>query len=272
MRNGYVGELDDEGHPRITGRMKDIIVTAGGKNVAPAPLEDLVRAHFLVSQSMVVGDGKPYPAALVTIDEEAFPAWKDEHSKPAGATAAELRDDPDLGPRSRPRWTTSTPRSPGPSRSAGFGIVDGDFTQENGQLTPSLKVRRNVVAKDRAADFEALDAGNGHWDAGRFTTADCLTSSIALQGEDSCEMVTNSGYARAAAIAAWLSHRAPRSAAGPARGHRRRRKPRRRGRYPSPRRIASRRPATRVQSHSCSAQASRCGPSLPPAPGRPAVG
>ncbi len=158
MRTGDLGELDDEGYLRITGRQKEIIVTAGGKNVAPAPLEDRVRAHFLVSQSMVVGDGKPYPAALVTIDEEAFPAWKEKRSKPAGATAAELRDDPDLVAEIQAAVddaNTTVSRAESIRR---FRIVDGDFTQENGQLTPSLKVRRNVVAKDRAADIEALYA------------------------------------------------------------------------------------------------------------------
>ena len=158
MRTGDLGELDDEGYLRITGRKKEIIVTAGGKNVAPAPLEDRIRAHFLVSQSMVVGDGKPYAAALVTIDEEAFPAWKEKHSKPAGATAAELRDDPDLVAEIQAAVddaNTTVSRAESIRR---FRIVDGDFTQENGQLTPSLKVRRNVVAKDRAADIEALYA------------------------------------------------------------------------------------------------------------------
>jgi long-chain acyl-CoA synthetase len=158
MRTGDVGELDDEGYLRITGRQKEIIVTAGGKNVAPAPLEDQVRAHFLVSQSMVVGDGKPYAAALVTIDEEAFPAWKEKHSKPAGATAAELRDDPDLVAEIQAAVDDANATVSRAESIHRFRIVDGDFTQENGQLTPSLKVRRNVVAKDRAADIEALFA------------------------------------------------------------------------------------------------------------------
>jgi long-chain acyl-CoA synthetase len=158
MRTGDVGGLDDEGYLRITGRKKEIIVTAGGKNVAPAPLEDRVRAHFLVSQTMVVGDGKPYLAALVTIDEEAFPAWKEKHSKPAGATAAELRDDPDLVAEIQAAVDDANYAVSRAESIRRFRIVDGDFTQENGQLTPSLKVRRNVVAKDRAADIEALYA------------------------------------------------------------------------------------------------------------------
>jgi long-chain acyl-CoA synthetase len=156
MRTGDLGELDDEGYLRITGRKKEIIVTAGGKNVAPAPLEDRIRAHFLVSQSMVIGDGKPYVAALVTIDEEAFPSWKEKHHKAADATAADLRDDPDLVAEIQAAVddaNTTVSRAESIRR---FRIVDGDFTQDNGQLTPSLKVRRNMVAKDRAADIEAL--------------------------------------------------------------------------------------------------------------------
>ena len=156
FRTGDIGELDDEGYLRITGRKKEIIITAGGKNVAPAPLEDRIRAHALVSQAMVVGDGKPYVAALVTIDEEAFPAWKERHGKAAGATPAELRDDPDLVAGIQAAIddaNTTVSRAESIRR---FRIVDGDFTQQNSQLTPSLKVRRNVVAKDRSDDIEAL--------------------------------------------------------------------------------------------------------------------
>jgi long-chain acyl-CoA synthetase len=156
LRTGDVGELDDEGYLRITGRKKEIIVTAGGKNVAPAPLEDRIRAHALVSQAMVVGDGRPYVAALVTIDEEAFPAWKEKHGKAADATAADLSNDPDLVAGIQAAIddaNTTVSRAEAIRR---FRIVDGDFTQENSQLTPSLKVRRNVVAKDRSDDIEAL--------------------------------------------------------------------------------------------------------------------
>ena len=94
FHTGDLGEIDDEGFVRITGRKKEIIVTAGGKNVAPTVLEDRLRAHPLVSQCMVVGDGQPYIAALVTIDPESFPQWAEQHHK-TGAIA-DLTDDPDL--------------------------------------------------------------------------------------------------------------------------------------------------------------------------------
>ena len=94
FHTGDVGEIDEEGFVRITGRMKEILVTAGGKNVAPSVLEDRVRAHALVSQCLVVGDGQPFIAALVTIDPEAFPDWASAHGK-TGDVAAHV-DDPDL--------------------------------------------------------------------------------------------------------------------------------------------------------------------------------
>ncbi len=94
LHTGDVGEVDDEGFVKITGRKKEILVTAGGKNVAPAVLEDRLRAHALVDQCIVVGDGQPFIAALVTIDEESFPAWAEQHGK--SGSIADLVDDPDL--------------------------------------------------------------------------------------------------------------------------------------------------------------------------------
>jgi long-chain acyl-CoA synthetase len=158
LQTGDIGEVDDEGFLRITGRKKEIIVTAGGKNVAPAPLEDRIRAHPLVSQVMVVGDGRRYVSALVTIDEEAFPAWKEKHGKPASATVADLRDNNDLIAEIQAAVDDANASVSRAESIRKFRIVEGDFTQENGQLTPSLKVRRNVVARDRAADIEALYA------------------------------------------------------------------------------------------------------------------
>src|SRR5208282_4597492 len=90
FRSGDIGELDDEGFLRITGRKKELIVTSGGKNVSPAVLEDRLRSHALISQCMVVGDGRPYVAVLVTLDAEVFGPWKARHGKPADATPASL--------------------------------------------------------------------------------------------------------------------------------------------------------------------------------------
>ncbi|HEY4465088.1 MAG TPA: long-chain fatty acid--CoA ligase [Streptosporangiaceae bacterium] len=156
LRTGDIGELDDEGFLRITGRKKEIIVTAGGKNVAPAPLEDRIRANPLVSQSMVIGDGKPFVAALVTIDEEAFPIWKEKHGKPSGATAADLRDDPDLIAEIQLAVDDANQTVSRAESIRKFRVLDRDFSEAEGQITPSLKVRRSVITKDFAADIDGL--------------------------------------------------------------------------------------------------------------------
>src|SRR5208283_2511997 len=96
FRTGDLGAIDEDGFLKITGRKKEIIVTAGGKNVAPAVLEDQLRAHPLISQAMVVGDNKPFIAALITIDPEAFDGWKQRNHKQAGASVGDLVTDPDL--------------------------------------------------------------------------------------------------------------------------------------------------------------------------------
>src|SRR5262249_60510631 len=96
LLSGDLGSLDDEGFLRVTGRKKEIIVTAGGKNVAPAVLEDRLRAHPLISQCIVVGDGQPYVACLITLDEEALDFWKKQHVRPADPTPAHSSDDPQL--------------------------------------------------------------------------------------------------------------------------------------------------------------------------------
>ena len=144
FRTGDIGELDDDGFLRITGRKKELIVTAAGKNVAPAPLEDRLRAHPLVSQAVVVGDQRPFVAALVTVDEETFVGWAEETGIPArtvagAAVTAELRaavreavDEANL----------SVSRAESIRE---FSILPRDFTIGDGELTPTLKVCRSVV-------------------------------------------------------------------------------------------------------------------------------
>jgi long-chain acyl-CoA synthetase len=155
LHTGDLGELDD-GHLRVTGRKKDIIVTAGGKNVAPAVLEDRLRAHPLVSQSMVVGDGRPYVACLVTLDEEALESWKGRHPQLASASLAELADNPELIAEIQIAVDDANKAVSRAESIRRFRILPVDFTEQDGYLTPSLKVRRGVVAKDFAADIDAL--------------------------------------------------------------------------------------------------------------------
>jgi long-chain acyl-CoA synthetase len=158
FHTGDLGALDDDGFLSITGRKKEILVTAGGKNVAPAPLEDRVRAHWLVSQCMVVGDQRPYIAALVTIDVESFPAWKSAKGKDPAATVADLATDPDLIADVQTAVDDAN-RSVSVAESIRrFRVLPDDWTEDGGQLTPSLKLRRNVVLAEHGSDVDALYA------------------------------------------------------------------------------------------------------------------
>jgi long-chain acyl-CoA synthetase len=153
---GDVGELDEEGFLKITGRKKELIVTAGGKNVSPAVLEDRLRSHALISQCMVVGDGRPFVAALITLDPETLGPWKERHGKPADATIAALRDDPELVTEVQAAVDDANHAVSRAESIRKFRILDGDFTQEAGQLTVKLGIRRSVLMKDFAADIDAL--------------------------------------------------------------------------------------------------------------------
>jgi long-chain acyl-CoA synthetase len=153
---GDIGELDDEGFLTITGRKKEMIVTAGGKNVAPAVLEDRMRMHALISQCMVVGDGRPFVGVLVTIDPEAFGPWKERNGKPAAATVADLRDDPDLNAAVQAAVDDANKAVSRAESIRKFRILDGDFTQEQGHLSAKLGIKRAVLAKEFAGEIEAL--------------------------------------------------------------------------------------------------------------------
>jgi len=156
FHTGDIGELDDEGYLRITGRKKELIVTAGGKNVAPAVLEDRVRAHALVSQCMVVGDRQPFIAALITIDSDALPAWAKEHGKAVGADMAGLAEDEDLRKEIQLAIDDANLAVSKAESIRTFRILPRDFTEATGELTPSLKVKRNVVLKEYADEIAAI--------------------------------------------------------------------------------------------------------------------
>ena len=158
LHTGDIGSLDDEGFLRVTGRKKELLVTAGGKNVAPAVLEDRLRAHPLISQCMVIGDGKPYIACLITLDIEALEHWKQQHGRPAQASARDLAEDPELLAEIQAAVDDANKAVSRAESIRRFRILDTDFTEDSGHLTPSLKVRRNVVLKDFSADIDALYA------------------------------------------------------------------------------------------------------------------
>jgi long-chain acyl-CoA synthetase len=156
FHTGDLGDIDSDGFLKITGRKKEIIVTAGGKNVAPAVLEDRLRAHPLVSQCIVVGDNKPFIGALVTIDAEAFPAWKATAGKPEDATVAAMVDDPDLRTTIQGAVDEANKAVSKAESIRSFRILPVDFTEEGGQMTPSMKLKRAVILGEFSADVEAL--------------------------------------------------------------------------------------------------------------------
>ncbi|MFI8848664.1 AMP-dependent synthetase/ligase [Streptomyces sp. NPDC053499] len=153
---GDLGELDEDGYLTIVGRKKDILITSGGKNVSPAPLEDRLRSRPPVAQCMVVGDGRRYVAALVTLDPEAVAHWLRVRKRPAGTPLAELCEDPELVAAVQRAVDYANESVSTAESIRRFRIVDGEFTEENGLLTPSLKVKRKAVAEAYAQEIEAL--------------------------------------------------------------------------------------------------------------------
>ncbi|PRX62525.1 long-chain acyl-CoA synthetase [Nonomuraea fuscirosea] len=150
FHTGDLGELDADGYLRITGRKKEILVTAAGKNVAPGPLEDALRAHPLISQAMIVGDGRPFVAALITLDPEAVPA---------GSTVAGLREDPATRAEIQGAVDRANLMVSKAEQIKKFVILDADITEESGHLTPTLKVKRNVVMRDFSGEIDKLYDG-----------------------------------------------------------------------------------------------------------------
>jgi long-chain acyl-CoA synthetase len=156
LHTGDLGALDHEGFLAITGRKKDLIITAAGKNVAPAVLEERLRNSWLVGECLVVGDAKPYIAALIAADPDAFAQWRAEHGRPAAATVADLRDDPALRAEIQAAVDYANQAVSQAEAIRKFVIVAGEFTESGGQLTPTFKVRRNVVTRQYAAQIAAL--------------------------------------------------------------------------------------------------------------------
>ncbi|MFI6081630.1 AMP-dependent synthetase/ligase [Streptomyces sp. NPDC051217] len=159
FHTGDIGTLDEDGYLAITGRKKEILVTAGGKNVAPAVIEDRIRAHALIAECMVVGDGRPFVGALVTIDEEFLARWAKENGKPAGSTAASLHEDPDLLAAVQQAVDDGNAAVSKAESVRKFRVLEAQFTEDAGHITPSLKLKRGVVAKHFADEIESLYRG-----------------------------------------------------------------------------------------------------------------
>jgi long-chain acyl-CoA synthetase len=157
LRTGDIGEIDEDGFITITDRKKDIIVTAGGKNVAPQNLENDLKTSKYVSQAMIVGDKRPYVAALITLDPESVPAWAAERGLPTDMAALARTDEVrelvqgivDEVNADRSRY----------EQIKRFSILPRDFTMDDDELTPTLKLKRRVVADHFAAELDELYAG-----------------------------------------------------------------------------------------------------------------
>jgi long-chain acyl-CoA synthetase len=155
FHSGDIGALDEEGYLTITGRKKEILVTAAGKNVAPAVLEDRMRSNALISQVMVVGDAKPFIAALITLDEESLPAWAAANDK-AGMSVDELRADPDVVKAVQGAVDDANKAVSKAEAIKTFRILPADLTIEGGELTPTLKVKRSIVASKYATVIDDI--------------------------------------------------------------------------------------------------------------------
>lgn len=157
LPTGDLGALDDEGHLTITGRKKEILITAGGKNVAPAPLENWLRSHPLISQCMLLGDRRPFVAALLTLDPDGITHWRRMNGKHA-VPAELLLDDPELHAVLQRAVDEANRLVSRPESIRRFRVLPGDFTEAAGHLTPSMKLRRAQISQDYAREIEELYA------------------------------------------------------------------------------------------------------------------
>lgn len=155
FHTGDIGELDADGYLRLTGRQKEVIVTAAGKNVAPAPMEDHIRAHPLISQAMVVGDDRPFVAALITLDVEALEQWTAANGRP-GADLTTLSADPLIIAEVQRAVDDANKLVSKAEQIKKFTVLDLDISEESGHLTPTLKLKRAVVMRDFAKQVDSL--------------------------------------------------------------------------------------------------------------------
>ena len=158
FRTGDLGKIDDEGYLSIIGRTKEVLVTAGGKNVSPAPLEDALRSHPLISQCIVIGDQRPFVAAIISLDAEMLPSWLKNNGQPEMSLQEAAKNDAVLAELQKAvdRANENVSRAESIRK---FTVIDTDFTEDNGYLTPSMKLKRNVVVKDFSDVIEELYSG-----------------------------------------------------------------------------------------------------------------
>ena len=156
FNTGDLGEVDEEGFVSITGRKKDLIVTAGGKNISPGPMEEIIRQDPLISNALVVGDGKPFVGVLVTLDEEELKRWKANHNIPASKKVSELAQDPALRAEVQDAVNMANATVSRTEAIKKFRILDRDLSEQHDEMTPTMKVKRNVVFQRFQEDIDKL--------------------------------------------------------------------------------------------------------------------
>jgi long-chain acyl-CoA synthetase len=159
FRTGDIGELDEDGFLTITGRKKELIVTAGGKNVAPAPIEDLLRAHPMIGQVVVIGDAKPFIGALISLDPEMVPVWTQSNGIEEKMTLAEATKHPKIREEIQRAVSEVNERFSQAEQVKAFEILDVELTEASGHLTPSMKIKRNRVMEDFALQVGRIYQG-----------------------------------------------------------------------------------------------------------------
>ncbi|RZI94498.1 MAG: long-chain fatty acid--CoA ligase, partial [Microbacterium sp.] len=158
FKTGDLGSVDDEGYLTITGRKKEIIVTAGGKNVAPAGLEDPIRANPIVGQVVVVGDKRPFIGALITLDREMLPTWLGNNGLPADMPIAEAAKNEKVRAEVQRAIDLANKRVSRAESVRKFEILDTEWTEASGHLTPKMSIKRNVILDDFSREIDDLYA------------------------------------------------------------------------------------------------------------------
>ena len=159
FRTGDLGSLDSDGFLTITGRKKEIIVTAGGKNVSPAALEDPIRSNPLVGQVVVVGDQKPFISALVTLDAEMLPTWLKNNGQDESLSLSAAATNPAVLAEIQRAIDAANSKVSRAESIRKFQVLPVEFTEASGHLTPKMSIKRNIIMKDFAKDVEALYSG-----------------------------------------------------------------------------------------------------------------
>ncbi|TGY37709.1 long-chain fatty acid--CoA ligase [Microbacterium laevaniformans] len=156
FKTGDIGAFDTDGFLTITGRKKEIIVTAGGKNVAPAALEDPIRANPIVGQVVVVGDQKPFISALITLDPEMLPAWLANNGLPADMSLSDAAKNPQVRAEVQRAVDIANKNVSRAESIRKFTILDSEWTEASGHLTPKMSIKRNVILNDFANEIEEI--------------------------------------------------------------------------------------------------------------------